>query len=139
MSFPKPVRLISKLITSIRDKEVVVLDFFSGSGTTAHAVMALNAQDGGSRKHISVQLDEPTDAKSEARKAGYNTIFEITRERIKRAAVKIKEGPPRRHLRLWVQRVQNHPRERRPVSGLSWMMRPRVQDYVPFNGMALDD
>jgi adenine-specific DNA-methyltransferase len=67
------------------------MDFFSGSATTAHAVMKLNAEDGGHRKFIMVQLPEVTDEKSEARKAGYNTICEIGKERIRRAGRKIKE------------------------------------------------
>ena len=72
----------------------IILDFFSGSGTTAHAVMALNAEDGGNRKCISVQLAEPTDEKSEAFKDGYKHIADISKERIKRAAKKIKEDNP---------------------------------------------
>ena len=71
--------------------EDLVLDFFAGSGTTAHAVMKLNAEDGGTRKCISVQLPEPTDEKSEAFKEGYTTIAEITKERIRRAGEKIKK------------------------------------------------
>ncbi|WP_370513897.1 DNA methyltransferase [Corynebacterium sp. zg331] len=67
----------------------LILDFFAGSGTTAHAVMQLNAEDGGNRRCISVQLPEPTGEKSEARKAGYETISQITRERIRRAGAKI--------------------------------------------------
>ncbi|MGI6788927.1 MAG: hypothetical protein ACOX4X_05445 [Aminobacterium colombiense] len=67
------------------------LDFFSGSATTAHAVMQLNAEDGGNRKFIMVQLPEPTDEKSEAYKAGYMNICEIGKERIRRAGEKIKE------------------------------------------------
>ena len=70
----------------------IVLDFFSGSATTAHAVMQLNAEDGGIRKYIMVQLPEATDEKSEAYKAGYNNICEIGKERIRRAANKIKES-----------------------------------------------
>ena len=69
----------------------MIIDFFSGSGTTAHAVMQLNAEDGGTRKCISVQLPEPTDEKSEAFKDGYTTIAEITKERIRRAGEKIKK------------------------------------------------
>ena len=69
----------------------IILDFFSGSATTAHAVMQLNAEDGGNRRFIMVQLPEVTDEKSEARKAGYNTICEIGKERIRRAGKKIKE------------------------------------------------
>jgi adenine-specific DNA-methyltransferase len=90
--FPKPVALI-KLITTIgSDEHSLILDFFSGSATTAHAVMQLNAEDGGNRKFIMVQLPEPCDEKSEAFKAGYRTIAEISKERIRRAGKKILEG-----------------------------------------------
>ena len=88
---PKPTGLIKKLQQLIQDKEYIVLDFFSGSATTAHAVMQLNAEDGGHRKFIMVQLPEQTDAKSEAYKAGYKTICDIGEERIRRAGKKIKE------------------------------------------------
>lgn len=83
---PKPVKLIQELVSGTLDDDEIVLDFFAGSGTTAHAVMELNALDGGSRRHISVQLDEPSDPKSEAFKAGYKTVFELTRERLLRAS-----------------------------------------------------
>jgi adenine-specific DNA-methyltransferase len=73
------------------DKECIIMDFFSGSATTAHAVMQLNAEDGGNRRFIMVQLPEPTDEKSEAYKAGYKNICEIGKERIRRAGEKIKE------------------------------------------------
>mgnify|MGYP002798403874 CR=1 FL=1 len=76
------------------DKESLILDFFSGSATTAHAVMQLNAEDGGNRKFICVQLPEKTDGQSEAYKAGYKTICEIGKERIRRAGEKIKEESP---------------------------------------------
>lgn len=76
------------------DKDSIILDFFSGSGTTAHAVMQLNAEDGGNRQYIMVQLPEETPEDSEARKAGYNTIPEIAKERIRRAGKKIKEESP---------------------------------------------
>lgn len=76
------------------DSDSIVLDFFSGSATTAHAVMQLNAEDGGNRKYIMVQLPEETPEDSEARKAGYNTIPEIAKERIRRAGKKIKEESP---------------------------------------------
>ncbi len=97
---PKPIAFIKKLIKySLNDtKDGVVLDFFSGSGTTAHAIMALNAEDGGTRKCISVQLPEPTDEKSEAYKAGYKTISQITKERIRRAGKKIKEENPDKNI-----------------------------------------
>ena len=91
--FPKPTSLIKYLIdmpTHI-SKEGLILDFFSGSATTAHAVMQLNAEDGGNRRFIMVQLPELTDEKSEAYKAGYKNICEIGKERIRRAGRKIKE------------------------------------------------
>lgn len=87
---PKPVDLITQLLQlSAVSGNDYVLDFFAGSGTTAHAVMQLNAEDGGNRRCISVQLPEPTGEKSEARKAGYETISQITRERFRRAGKKI--------------------------------------------------
>lgn len=89
-NYSKPVRLLAKLIQTISDKDDLVLDFFSGSATTAHAVMQLNAEDGGKRKFIMVQLPEKTDEKSEAFKAGYENICEIGKERIRRAGEKIK-------------------------------------------------
>lgn len=89
--YPKPVNFIKLLITSLNDKSSIILDFFSGSATTAHAVMQLNAEDGGKRKFIMVQLPEKTDEKSEAFKAGYKNICEIGKERIRRAGEKIKE------------------------------------------------
>ena len=87
---PKPTGLIKKIISISADKNSVILDFFSGSGTTAHAVMQLNAEDGGNRRWICVQLPELTDEKSEAYKAGYRTIADIARERIRRAGAKIR-------------------------------------------------
>lgn len=92
--FPKPSGLIKYcMLTAIRKApEAIVMDFFSGSATTAHAVMQLNAEDGGHRKFILVQLPETTDEKSEARKAGYSTICEIGEERIRRAGKKIREA-----------------------------------------------
>lgn len=87
---PKPIELIrSMIIIALKDNNAIVLDFFSGSATTAHAVMQLNAEDGGHRKFIMVQLPEKTDEKSEAYKAGYKTICEIGKERIRRAGAKI--------------------------------------------------
>jgi adenine-specific DNA-methyltransferase len=91
MDFPKPTRLIKRLVHIASQKDSVVLDFFSGSATTAHVVMQLNAEDGGQRKFIMVQLPERTDEKSEAYKAGYKNICEIGKERIRRAGKKIKE------------------------------------------------
>lgn len=93
-SFPKPSSLIKFLTRIHTKKDDLVLDFFSGSATTAHAVMQLNAEDGGHRKFIMVQLPEPCDEKSEAYKAGYKNICEIGKERIRRAGEKIKEDNP---------------------------------------------
>ena len=87
--FPKPISLIQFFIKTLHDENALILDFFSGSGTTAHAVMQLNAEDGGSRRFMCVQLPEETDEKSEARKAGFNTIAEIAKERIRRAGAAI--------------------------------------------------
>ena len=93
MSYPKPSSLILYLIrcATYFSPDSLILDFFSGSATTAHAVMQLNAEDGGKRKYICVQIPEETPKDSEARKAGYNTICEIGKERIRRAGKKIKE------------------------------------------------
>lgn len=87
----KPIELIYNLCKFAIRKNDIILDFFSGSATTAHAVMKLNAEDGGNRKYICVQIPEPTPEDSEARKAGYNTIPEIAKERIRRAGKKIVE------------------------------------------------
>lgn len=92
--FPKPVHLIKQCLSLATEDNDIILDFFSGSGTTAHAVMDLNANDTGNRKFIMVQLDEPVKKGSEAEKAGYKTIDEIGRERIRRAAAKIKAEHP---------------------------------------------
>jgi len=93
--FPKPVSLLKELILGAtiktKNKGDIILDFFSGSATTAHAVMQLNAEDGGNRKFIMVQLPEETPEDSEAQKAGYKTICEIGKERIRRAGKKIAE------------------------------------------------
>lgn len=88
--YPKSVKFIKTLLNTINDKKAIILDFFSGSATTAHSVMQLNAEDGGHRKFIMVQLPEKTDEKSEAFKAGYKNICEIGKERIRRAGKKIK-------------------------------------------------
>lgn len=90
----KPVDVITYLVNMLSSTGDTILDFFSGSATTAHAVMQLNAEDGGHRKFIMVQLPEKTDEKSEAYKAGYKTICEIGKERIRRAGKKIKEDNP---------------------------------------------
>ena len=91
--FAKPLYLIRKLINTIisKDSNDIILDFFSGSATTAHATMQLNAEDGGNRRFIMVQLPEITGEKTEAAKAGFSTICEIGKERLRRAGAKIKE------------------------------------------------
>ena len=91
---PKPLKILKELSRAITNKNSIILDFFSGSATTAHAVMQLNAEDGGNRKFIMVQLPEKTDEKSEAYKAGYPNICEIGKERIRRAGKKIQEENP---------------------------------------------
>ena len=88
---PKPTKLIEKMLRIASEKDAIILDFFSGSATTAHAVMQLNAEDGGHRKFIMVQLPEACDEKSEAYKAGYKNICEIGKERIRRAGRKIRD------------------------------------------------
>ena len=93
-SYPKPSSLIKFFLKIINDNNSIILDFFSGSATTAHAVMQLNAEDGGNRKFILVQLPEETPDDSEAHKAGYKNICEIGKERIRRAGKKIKEEHP---------------------------------------------
>lgn len=90
-TYPKPVELISRIVKLYSSKNDIVMDFFAGSSTTAHAVMQLNAEDGGNRKFIMVQIPEATDSKSEAYKAGYPTIAEISKERIRRAGTKIRQ------------------------------------------------
>lgn len=89
--YPKPVNLITKILKISTGKDDIILDFFSGSATTAHATMQLNAEDGGNRKFIMVQLPEVLDEKSEAYKGGYRTICDIGEERIRRAGEKIKK------------------------------------------------
>ena len=89
---PKPTTLLLQMLKIGSNPNDLILDFFSGSGTTAHAVMQLNAEDGGNRRFICVQLPEETDEKSEARKAGFDTIAEIAKERIRRAGRQISDG-----------------------------------------------
>ena len=92
--YPKPVELIKRCVALYSDSNTIAIDFFSGSATTAHAVMQLNAEDGGKRKFIMVQLPEETASDSEAYKAGYKNICEIGKERIRRAGKKVKEEHP---------------------------------------------
>lgn len=102
-SFPKTVKLIKYIISAVTKDNDIVLDFFSGSATTAHAVMQLNAEDGGNRKFIMVQLPEKCDEKSEAYKAGYKNICEIGKERIRRAGKKIKED---RNIKIGIDKTK---------------------------------
>lgn len=92
--YPKPIEIVTKMIGLSTTPNSIILDFFSGSATTAHAVMQFNAEDGGKRKFIMVQLPEAIDENSEAAKAGYKNICEIGKERIRRAGKKIKEESP---------------------------------------------
>ena len=89
---PKPTKLIKTLIAMSTEPNSIILDFFAGSGTTGHAVMALNQEDGGKRHFIQVQLPEPTDESSDAYKAGYRTISAISRDRLKKAGIQIQEA-----------------------------------------------
>lgn len=97
-SYPKSVKYIQTLVSTFPNKNSIILDFFSGSATTAHAVMQLNAEDGGNRKFIMVQLPEVCDEKSEAYKAGYKNICEIGKDRIRRAGKKILEETGKQDL-----------------------------------------
>lgn len=106
---PKPLRLLKRLLTLANtDKDSIILDFFSGSATTAHAVMQLNAEDGGNRKFIMVQLPEVCDEKSEAYKAGYKNICEIGKERIRRAGAKILKECGVRNVECGVEDKNNN-------------------------------
>lgn len=91
-STEKNIELLERIVRWLSSTNDIILDFFAGSSTTAHAVMQLNAEDGGNRRFIMVQLPEACDAQSEAAKAGYGTIAEISKERIRRAGKKILEG-----------------------------------------------
>jgi adenine-specific DNA-methyltransferase len=115
-STPKPIQLLHRIALISTSKSDIICDFYSGSATTAHAVMQLNAEDGGKRRHIMVQLPEPCDEKSEAFKAGYKTIAEIGKERIRRAGKKIlsewqakqtKERPTQGDLLHSTSNIQN--------------------------------
>ena len=100
-SFPKPVELIKRFIAISTEQDSIVLDFFAGSGTTAHAVTEFNKKDGGNRKYILIQLPELTDEKSEAYKAGYKTISDITIERNKRVIEKIEKEEASKEAELF--------------------------------------
>ena len=97
---PKPIKLIKKIIDLATGDDDIVIDFFAGSCTTAHAVMQLNAEDGGQRSFIMVQINEETSTNSEAYKAGYKKISEIGRERIRRAPLRIKKDLKKQKLKM---------------------------------------
>lgn len=103
--YPKPVGLIKYLASMIRENDFITVDFFSGSATTAHAILQLNAEDGGSRKFIMVQLPEPCDESTGAFKAGYKTIAEIGKDRIRRAGKKINENNKRLDIGFRVLKI----------------------------------
>ena len=107
---PKPVRLLRRLLTLANtEQDSIIMDFFSGSATTAHAVMQLNAEDGGNRQFIIVQLPEVCDEKSEAYKAGFRNICEIGKERIRRAGAKILDEAERRNSQLKIGEAETPP------------------------------
>ena len=118
-NYPKSVKFISTLISTINNKDIVIMDFFSGSGTTAHAVMQLNTEDGGKRRYICVQLPEECDPKSEAAKAGFTNIAEIAKERIRRAGTQIRENHENVDTGFKVFKLaeSNFKQWRNPVSG----------------------
>ena len=136
---PKPLALIKDFIRIGLNKDDIILDFFSGSSTTAHAVMQLNEEDGGNRKYIMVQLPELTDEKSEAYKAGYKNICEIGKERIRRAGDKIlednkdKEGIENLDIGFKVFRVEN--------SNIRWQNQLEEDGQIRYDldGKSIDD
>lgn len=140
--YPKPVSLIKLLATQGSDRESIILDFFSGSATTAHAVMQLNAEDGGNRKWIMVQLPEETDEKSEAYKAGYKTIPEISRERIRRAGDKIASEHPEAKVDYGFRALRidetNHKDVYRPAADYQQNMLDSLVDNVKPDRSDLD-
>ena len=106
-SFPKSTSLLKKILESSSNKNSLIMDFFAGSATTADAVMQLNKEDGGNRKYILVQLPEEVSKNSEAEKAGYKTIDQISRERIERVATKIGDNSGFKHFRLTTPNDEN--------------------------------
>lgn len=139
--YPKSTKHISKLCEIIQYEENdIILDFFAGSGTTAHAIMALNAvnENKKQRQYICVQLDEPTPEKSEARKAGYETVFHITRERIMRAAEKIQNETPLIKCDLGFKEYKTIPANQGQFEHYLDNAET-MEDYVPFNGFLLDN
>ena len=138
MSFPKSVELI-KIIAKIGAAENdIVMDFFAGSGTTAQAIFELNQEKNRNRKFICVQLGEPTDEKSVARKSGFETVFEIARQRIIRAAEKVRQVDPEAKCDFGFKEFTTIPANKGAFA--SYLDdADTMEDYVPFDGMALDD
>lgn len=134
---PKPTTLITNMLKITTKNSDLVLDFFAGSGTTAHAVMDLNAKDGGQRKYICVQLPEHTNTKSEAHKAGYNTIFDITKARIEKAAEKIRTETSllTQELDLGFKIFETEPL----FEGYGEEVETLAQDTTLFDGSTLED
>jgi len=134
---PKPTSLIEYLLkTNVKDDDVVV-DFFAGSGTTAHALMKMNSSGKSKARYILVQIDEIVDDETVVKSEGYNTIFEVTRERIKRAAVKIKAEHPDATCDFGFKEFKTIPAN----DGLFAHYlddADTMDDYTPFDGMALD-
>lgn len=116
--FPKPVEIIKQLISQVSNTDDIILDFFSGSATTAHAVMQLNAEDGGNRRFILVQLPELCDEKSEAYKAGYKNICEIGKERIRRAGKMLKDALE--SSGLFVRAMKRHQDQHDSLEGFAY-------------------
>lgn len=116
--FPKPVEVIKQLVSQVSNTDDIILDFFSGSATTAHAVMQLNAEDGGNRRFILVQLPELCDEKSEAYKAGYKNICEIGKERIRRAGKMLKDALE--SSGLFVRAMKRHQDQHDSLEGFAY-------------------
>jgi adenine-specific DNA-methyltransferase len=148
-SFPKPVSLMKRLVSCVSKSDDIILDFFGGSGTMAHAVDELNAEDGGNRKWIMVQLPELTDEKSEAYKAGYKTIADISRERIRRAGAKIskdfadkiaeRDTPLDLGFRSYVLGGSNFKKWNELVSGSDEIRQASLDQIEPLESSAADD
>ena len=125
--FAKPVGMIKYLIFIMQqEKDIIVMDFFSGSATTAHAVMQLNAEDGGHRKFIMVQLPEKTDEKSEAHKAGYKNICEIGKERIRRAGKQIKKTGGRIKMGSKIREMKSEEKSSQLMFNKAYVEEPTV-------------
>jgi len=135
---PKTIQLIADLVSFGTQDGDLILDFFGGSGSTAHSIFYVNAVTNGDRKCISVQIDEPTNEKSDARKAGFETIYDVTRERITRASQKIQASHPDATCDFGFKEFKAIPAN----EGLfaHYLDDADVmEDFVPFDGMALDD